>query len=149
MSSTGMGCGAHDVAIARRNAGIPAWRYLYSGDWPNMDIGVRGAWHLAEIALVFGTTEFMSHIPDTEDEKKLGEQMRLAWTGFAKNPAGGLTKMGWPVYEKDGEFDSIARADGLAVQYIDDTIIGPVVHLGGENSSEIVFDSRSKFDSSC
>jgi cholinesterase len=110
-----MGCGPHDVAIARRNAGIPAWRYLYAGDWPNMDIGVRGAWHMAEIALAFGTTEFMSHIPDTEDEKKLGKQMRLAWTGFAKDPTGGLSKMGWPIYEQNGEFVRQRTVTGMPV----------------------------------
>jgi cholinesterase len=110
-----MGCGAHNVAIARRNAGIAAWRYLYAGDWPNMDIGVRGAWHMAEIALAFGTTEFMSHIPDTEEEKKLAQEMRLAWTGFAKDPEGALSEMGWPLYEQDGEFVRCHTATSLQV----------------------------------
>jgi hypothetical protein len=52
---------------------------------------------MAEIALAFGNTEFTSHIPDTEDKKNLGQQMRLAWTGFAKDPTSGLSKMDWPM----------------------------------------------------
>jgi cholinesterase len=59
---------------------------------------------MAEIPIVFGTAEYMSRIPDTEEEKKLGQQIRLAWTGFAKDPTNGLTKMGWPVYDANGEF---------------------------------------------
>jgi cholinesterase len=154
MMSAGMGCGPHAVAAARRKAGISAWRYLYAGDWPNTDIGIRGAWHMAEIPIVFGTTEFMSHIPDTAEERKLGEQMRLAWTGFAKNPVSGLSKMGWPVYEDNGEFhELVAIFRQVRVKhrnmYVDFLIAGPVIRLGGENNSEILFDPRSEYDKTC
>src|ERR1700760_1237522 len=40
-----IGCGPHAAALARRKAGVNAWRYLYSGEYPNQDIGFRGAWH--------------------------------------------------------------------------------------------------------
>jgi cholinesterase len=54
-------CPAANAAVARSDAGVPAWRYLYAGEWPNQQLGtrclgVKGAWHGAEIALVFGTS---------------------------------------------------------------------------------------------
>lgn len=125
----GSGCGPHAVAAARANAGLPAWRYLYAGSFPNQDIGVPGAWHLAEIGIVFGTSEWMSHIADTPEEKELGETMRTAWTTFAKDPMNGLVEFGWPVYDPANE--------------------GPVIHLGGLNSSEVVMDSRVMYDTGC
>jgi hypothetical protein len=36
------------------------WRYIYNGVYPNQDIGSKGAWHGAEIGMVFGTSEFLS-----------------------------------------------------------------------------------------
>ena len=142
-----MSCGPHAVAAARRKAGISAWRYLYSGDWPNTDIGVRGAWHMAEIPMVFGTTEYMSHIPDTEEEKKLGQQMRLAWTGFAKDPTNGLVKMGWPVYDAKSEFKCLPA---LQIEgHTDCVIVGPVIRLGAENNSEIAFEPTGKLEAAC
>lgn len=46
----------------------------------------------------------MSHIKDVEEERKLVDVMMKAWSGFAKDPVGGLKGMGWPIYENVGEF---------------------------------------------
>jgi len=123
-----LGCSPHAVTLARRKAGVPAWRYLYQGGYPNQDIGIPGAWHTSEIGLVFGTTEFISNIPDTAEEKKLVDLMQRAWTGFAKNPTDGLTKLGWPLYSD--------KEPSLIV-------------LGGVNSSAVTFEKSSKFDKGC
>jgi carboxylesterase type B len=62
--------------------------------------------------MVFGTTEYQQQhwgkfsnqkisFPDTEEQKKLTKTMMTAWASFAKDPEGGLEKMGWPVYRLD------------------------------------------------
>jgi hypothetical protein len=42
-------CAPHYAALLRRNQGIPAWRYLYAGEFPNNVLGAccendKGAW---------------------------------------------------------------------------------------------------------
>jgi cholinesterase len=54
-------CGAHNTAAGRVKLGVPAWRYIFNGVYPNSDIGSKGAYHTAEISMVFGTTEYLSH----------------------------------------------------------------------------------------
>jgi cholinesterase len=94
-------CGSHDTAQARRTAGVKSWRYRYAGEWPNQFIGEgAGAFHGAEIALVFGTTPLVSKKPDTAEEVKLRKAMMGAWSSFAKDPESGLTNYGWPVYDQ-------------------------------------------------
>ena len=86
-------------------AGVPPWRYVYSGEFPNQDIGVPGSWHGSEIGLVFGTSEFLSHPPDAEEERRLGARLRAIWAGFARNPRTAASEIGgWPMYDprKDG-----------------------------------------------
>ena len=56
-----LGCAAVAAAAGRRKNGVPAWRYLYKGVYPNTDIGSTGAYHTAEISMVFGTTASFSH----------------------------------------------------------------------------------------
>jgi cholinesterase len=107
-----IGCGTHAAARTRRVQGINAWRYLYAGEYPNQNISIPGAWHTAEIGIVFGTSEYLSRRPDTPEESKLGETVRNAWTSFAKDPVNGLLKLGWPLY--DGE--STSRPDFICTK---------------------------------
>ncbi|KAF1813270.1 alpha/beta-hydrolase [Eremomyces bilateralis CBS 781.70] len=123
-----LGCGPHAAALARRNHGIPTWRYLYAGEWPNQDIGSEGAWHGADIGIVFGNTEYITRRPDTEEQKKLIKTMSTAWTTFAKNPGYGLTALGYPLYTPE---------------------LPTVIRFGGENSSEVAFETRTKYDAPC
>jgi carboxylesterase type B len=102
-------CPSATAAKARVDAGVPAWRYLYAGEWPNQTLGpccpgVKGAWHGAEIALIFGSTELKKKGADTPAEKVLARKIRDAWAGFAKDPQNGLKKLGWPVYNPNGMF---------------------------------------------
>lgn len=99
-----IGCGSGASARARIRAGVNAWRYVYSGEYPNQSIGIPGAYHTAEIAPVFGTTEYMSRRPDTKEEHDLSLKLRIAWTEFAKDPVNGLIKLGWPLYDQNSEF---------------------------------------------
>src|ERR1700753_2087043 len=64
-------CGPASGAAVRRAAGVPAWRYRWFGEWPNLEIypGI-GAYHSMDCPIVFGATERASSIPDTPEEAK-------------------------------------------------------------------------------
>jgi carboxylesterase type B len=115
LASAGFSCPAGDAAKARIDNKVKAWRYVYSGEWPNQDIasGV-GAYHGSEIGMVFGTTEYMQtyfsklsdqniHFPDTPNQKTLMKTMMTAWASFAKDPENALGKLGWPVYDSSSK----------------------------------------------
>lgn len=62
-----------------------------------------GAYHGAELAVLFGVTETFTGAKDTDAEAKTGMVMRRAWSTFAKNPRDGLTsELGWPRYDPSG-----------------------------------------------
>jgi cholinesterase len=117
------GCGPHAVALSYRKAGVNAWRYLYSGVWGNDT--APGAGHGDEIALVMGTIDHPSRRKSTPEERTLSLQLRQAWTAFAKDPVHGLHKLGWPLYDQTNP---------------------TLVRLGGRNSAEIAYESRTKYD---
>lgn len=109
LSSKLSNCPSHLAALIRRKANVPAWRYIYAGQFPNQSLGpccpnATGAWHGSEIALIFGTTNLKKKGEDTAEETKLGKTLREAWTGFAKDPVHGLHKMGWPLYDASSKF---------------------------------------------
>jgi cholinesterase len=122
------GCGPHASAVSYKNAGLPAWRYLYSGTWGNDT--APGAGHGAEVALVLGTIDHPSRRKSFPEEAKLSLLLRQAWTAFAKDPMHGLTKLGWPLYDEKSADPTLIR-------------------LGGKNSSDVVFEKRSKYDKGC
>lgn len=93
-------CPAGQRANASRIATNPTWRYRYFGVFPNIEVSPQaGAYHGAELQLIFGTT-FSPPKPTTQ-EIKFEAYIRGAWVAFAKNPRDGLTtyKGGWPVYD--------------------------------------------------
>ena len=96
----GYTCPAGLRANASRAANNPTWRYRYFGVFPNINISSEGgAYHAAELPLLFGTT--FSTPNSTAEEIKFEAYMRGAWTTFAKDPANGLTTYegGWPLYD--------------------------------------------------
>jgi cholinesterase len=119
------GCGTHEAVIARRKAGLNAWRFLYSGTWLNDT--APGAGHGAEIALVFGTIDHPSRRPSTPAEARLSQSLRHAWTTFAKDPNFGLLMLAWPLYDEQSNDPNLVR-------------------LGGKESSETALEPRSKYD---
>jgi len=60
--------------------------------------------------------------------KKLSTELRRAWTAFAKDPAHGLEKLGWPQYDKSKP---------------------SVIIIGGKDSADIKFESPDKLDTEC
>ena len=91
-------CPAKEMAHAHLYASdMPVYRYLYSATFENtqqghliplLDITNIGAYHSAEIPIVFGTYSVYDSIsPSTEDQKALSRVMQTHWAGFAKNPS--------------------------------------------------------------
>ncbi|KAJ8064694.1 hypothetical protein OCU04_007015 [Sclerotinia nivalis] len=79
-------------------ADVTTWRYRYFGSFPDtMIVPNAGAWHAAEIPLLFDTN--IANPPETTEQIAIGKYMRGAWAAFAKDPENGLTNYGWPKYE--------------------------------------------------
>ena len=93
-------CPAGTAAQSRVENLIPAWRYRYYGDYPNLSLSpIRGAYHGSEVFQVFGTAEFVTGEPNIPVEDAVGQYIRKAWSTFAKDPYHGLgTELGWPIY---------------------------------------------------
>jgi cholinesterase len=148
-------CPSDAAARLRTKVGVPAWRYLYAGEFPNHTLGpccpdADGAWHGGELALLFGTTETrkVSKGADTANEKKLAKSLRDAWAGFAKDPVHGLEKLGWPKYGPDTESKLFLVICFLKrnLTWVEEP---SVIVLGGKDSAEIKYEPTSKVDNAC
>jgi len=78
----------------------PAYQYRFFGDFPTLPGQSLGAFHGTEISQIFGTfrKEF-----EVEEQVKNSKFIQKVWADFAKDPKGGLQKVGWPTidYEKE------------------------------------------------
>lgn len=89
----------HEVRL-RAEMEAPTWQYLYAGNFS--DISPRpwlGAYHTAELPLIFGTLGLEGKTTRFED--KVGRYMQDAWLAFIEDPAGGLPRIGWPNEQTD------------------------------------------------
>jgi carboxylesterase type B len=103
-------CPAGEAAAARAKHGVPVWRYRFMGQWPNVQIGGKGSYHVSDVPLVMGTTERKkTATKNTPEEERLIINTMTAWATFAKDPVDGLTKLGWPKYNPTGNY----KADGV------------------------------------
>jgi carboxylesterase type B len=92
-------CPAGSRANASLVAKNPTWRYRYFGVFPNINISSEGgAWHGAELQLLFATTYLTGN--NTVEETAFEKYLQGAWTTFAKDPVNGLKTYegGWPLY---------------------------------------------------
>lgn len=120
-------CRAGISAEARHKLGNPVWRYMYVGNWTNLDpFPWLGAYHTAEIPLIFGWSDTVNF--DTPAESAWASYIQNAWAGFARDPANALTQLGWPQYD-------VTR----------DT----VVVLGIDNATLPTYASAGTFDYGC
>jgi carboxylesterase type B len=100
-------CPIARAAAARASKGVPTYRYRYFADFPNtfLQDSNKGAYHTAEIPLVFGTTEYVTGQANTPSQAKLQKFMQSTWAAFAKDPLS-LQKSPFnlPAYDAKNEF---------------------------------------------
>lgn len=117
------------VAEQRRKYDVPVWQYLYFGDWENLRLyDGSGAYHGADLEMVFGNDDGVSGIPSSPAEDRMTRLMQHAWAAFAEDPTQGLHRLGWPQYDPDE--DSLVR-------------------LAYKNRPRADIDSPSKYDAPC
>ncbi|KEY68085.1 hypothetical protein S7711_05498 [Stachybotrys chartarum IBT 7711] len=69
------------------SVGIDTWRYFFDASFSNSEIFPgSGAYHSAEIQLVFGTYQQENA---TEYQREVSRAMQKAWADFAKDPSAG------------------------------------------------------------
>lgn len=88
------GCPAHFETSLRAAAGLTTWRYMYSANFTNIMPGGQGAFHSAELPLIFGTHD-TARGQSTPFEYELSDVMQDLFLAFIEDPAAGLTKKGW------------------------------------------------------
>ena len=109
---------------------LPVWLYRYMADWENTRLYEgSGAWHTTELYMIFGTSEEVTGIQPSEDQKTMSRLFQRAWAIFADDPTEGLSKaLGWPGFRPDT-----------------DTLI----RLGYENQPIAEFVDENLYDAPC
>ncbi|TIB79839.1 Carboxylesterase [Wallemia mellicola] len=89
-------CPASEIAHAHLDAGKTVYRYSFAPTYNDTqldkvipEIGIKniGAYHAAEIPIVFGTYDtYQSVAPATDHEIQMSKFMQTAWANFAKDP---------------------------------------------------------------
>ncbi|RSM08969.1 hypothetical protein CEP52_004363 [Fusarium oligoseptatum] len=78
----------------RSKAGATTYQYLYAGNFTNISpLPWLGAYHTAELPLVFGTYEVDG--PSTPFQRRVSQRMQDLYLKFAIDPAHGLEEAGW------------------------------------------------------
>ena len=89
-------CGSRSASDYRADNGIPVWRYRYYGEFPNTRLfDGSGAYHSSEIFTLFGTAEPVTGVQNTPEQEAFGDNIRHAWSAFARDPADALDELGW------------------------------------------------------
>ncbi|CAG8935874.1 unnamed protein product [Penicillium salamii] len=102
---------------------VPVWQSHYFGDWDNLRLyPASGAYHGADLPMVFGTAEQVSGLPNSDREDELSQYISSAWVAFATDPTDGLTQFGWPKYDpKEKTLVALAYANDQNSQIIHPT----------------------------
>ena len=82
-------CPSVNAAGYRVQNGVDVWRYLYFGDFPNLQVTFdppSGAYHTSEIPIIFETAAEYSGVPNTPAEASISRYLNGVWAAFAKNP---------------------------------------------------------------
>ncbi|KAF9869272.1 carboxylesterase [Colletotrichum karsti] len=88
------GCPAHYETGLRNIAGLKSYRYMYSSNFSNIMPGGQGAFHSAELPLIFGTHD-IARENSTQFEYDVSHEMQDLWLAFVQDPVDGLTDSGW------------------------------------------------------
>ncbi|CZT49302.1 related to acetylcholinesterase precursor [Rhynchosporium secalis] len=124
-------CGAA-LRAKTSSAKVTTWRYRYFGDFPNLALSKSppsGAWHGAEIPMVFGTDLEVQNVTGrTAAQEQIGAYMQGAWAAYVKDPEDGLKRYGWPKYDPKSK---------------------TLIRLGFENRTSTNLASPADYDFSC
>ena len=138
-------CPANAAASSRANR-VPVYQYRYYGDFPNTRLSSNpssGAWHGAELPVVWKTTVDSSEKADIPPERLISRDLNHAWAVFAKDPHSALSAApyGWPRYGSLDEkalirlvYNNQTRASYISPGTYDepcDTIRGILAKLSG------------------
>ncbi|KAJ5289090.1 carboxylesterase hlo [Penicillium angulare] len=106
-----MNCPIGTFANDSTRVGIPTWRYFFNASFPNNELfRGSGAYHSAEIPLIFGTYQRENV---TFFEKEVSQAMQKAWGDFAKDPYCGP---GWDTVPTVGVFGDGVKAGMSAIE---------------------------------
>ncbi|KAK0545805.1 hypothetical protein OC846_005519 [Tilletia horrida] len=127
-------CAATSESGDRARAGVPTYRYLYSGAWPAFTQGYPwlGSYHFAELPQLFGTTptHYLSDpskpAPASADQLYNSRLFQRMWTAFAHDPLHGLDQFNWPRYNP---------------------LLPTMCHIAKNNSQKLVFELPPIFGS--
>ncbi|CAE6464487.1 unnamed protein product [Rhizoctonia solani] len=126
-------CPGAKEAQLRVNAGLPTFRYRYSGIYPNLSpYPFIRTYHTSDVPMWFGAVNTVQGLKDqtTAEQKKQSAYMQGALVAFTQDPQQGLIKYGWPLYQ-----GSTGKT---------------LVHLDPRNSSKVVvFENPAEFDAPC
>ena len=126
-------CTAYAGAGAR-TANASTYRYRYFGDYPNNKLTSSpdsGAWHGAEIPVIWGTTQDVTGVAPTPVEALVSESLNDAWASFAKDPENALSAppFSWPKFDPN---------EGATT-----------IRLGYGNETEASFIGLTDYDPAC
>ncbi|CAE7066521.1 unnamed protein product [Rhizoctonia solani] len=126
-------CPGAQEAQLRADAGLPTFRYRYSGIYPNLTpYPFIRTYHTSDVPMWFGAVNILPVLKDqtTAAQKAQSAYMQGALVAFAQDPQQGLVKYGWPLYQG--------------------TKGKTLVHLAPRNSSKlVVFENPAEFDAPC
>ncbi|KAH7303505.1 Alpha/Beta hydrolase protein [Stachybotrys elegans] len=107
-----------DVRL-RSEAGATTYHFLYDGNFTNVSpLPWMGAYHTAELPMIMGTHEIQG--PSGEFERSVSERMQDVYMEFARDPANGPARAGWPPSVANLETSEVAKwaGDGRVEQVI-------------------------------
>ena len=108
----GFTCPAATAANVRAAHDVPVWRYRYFGEFPNQRLTIdpnSGAWHGAEIPIVWETAATTSGQPNTPVEQSISTYLHGVWAAFAKNPATAFAQAPYSFPPYDQNTSSLIR----------------------------------------
>lgn len=117
-------CPTYESAKARIVAGTgPVYRYLYAGNFTNVSPkGWMGAWHAAEMPLVFGTHPLYRG-NSTELEYATSHAMQDAWLAFVATAGEKPSVEGWDAWGEVEGGRVVEFGNGVAARLMDTTEI--------------------------
>ena len=147
LTASAFTCPAYLESLFRAKSDVPVWRYRYMPRFPTVTPykWMRGATHASDLLIVFGTTELLGS--PTPAERAAEKYLQKIWVEFAKDPANGLAKLGWPKYSPKPKGMATSDVDGRAVLTV--ALEKTLVEIFPRNKIEVQFVDPQQYDKVC